>query len=149
MHCSVKTLDDLTDALQEDGFNLSRSGVYLHLLPRYARSKEGKRHVTTVPVKLGQNNQHAKHEATKFARSTIHAVVEEIAGILGPQQVTFHSQDDKAKVSLGSPAANKQIPLLMHMEYQIRLPDHDHVIASMHKLIPSVIGDMQIKEFFF
>ena len=31
------------------------------------------------------------------------------------------------------------------MEYQIRLPDHDYVVASMHKLIPSVIGDMQIK----
>ena len=86
---SVKTLDDLTDALQEDGFNLSRSGVYLHLLPRYARSKEGKRHVTTAPVKLvrAQNDQHANHEATKFAQSTIHAM-EEIAGILGPQQVT-------------------------------------------------------------
>ena len=126
------------------------SGVYLHLLPRYARSKEGKRHVTTVPVKLAraQNNQHANHEATKFARSTIHAV-EEIAGILGPQQVPFHSQDDKAKDSLGLPAANKQTPLLMHMEYQIRLPDHDYVIASMHKLILSVIGDMQIKELFF
>ena len=34
----------------------------------------------------------------------------------------------------------------MHMEYQIRLPDHDYVVASMHKLITSVIGDMQIKE---
>ena len=34
----------------------------------------------------------------------------------------------------------------MHMEYQIRLPDHDYVVASMHKLILSVIGDMHIKE---
>ena len=78
MHCSVKTLDDLTDALQEDGFNLSLSGVYLPLLPRYTRSKEGKRHVTTAPVKVAraQNNQHANHEATKFARSTIHAMEE-------------------------------------------------------------------------
>ena len=72
--------------------------------------------------------------------------MEEIAGILGPQQVTFHSQDDKANISLGLPAANKQTPLLMDMEYQIRLPDHDYVVASMHKLIPSVIGDMRIKE---
>ena len=70
---SVKTLDDLTDAFQEDGFNLSRSGVYLPLLPRYARSKEGKRHVTTAPVKLAraQNNQHANHEATKFTRCSM------------------------------------------------------------------------------
>ena len=33
----------------------------------------------------------------------------------------------------------------MHMEYQAQLPDHDFVVASMHKLIPSVMGDMQIK----
>ena len=79
------------------------------MLPRYACSKEGKRHVTMAPVKLAlaQNNQHANHESTKFARPTIHTM-EEIAGILGPQQVTFHSQDDKAKVSLGLPVANKQ-----------------------------------------
>ena len=48
--------------------------------------------------------------------------------------------------SLGLPAAKKQSPLLMHMEYQIQLPDHDFVVAPLHKLIPSVIGDMVIKE---
>ena len=31
---SVKTLDDLTEALQQQGYNLSRSAVYLHLKPR-------------------------------------------------------------------------------------------------------------------
>ena len=34
----------------------------------------------------------------------------------------------------------------MHMEYQIQLPDHDFVVAPLHKLIPSVIADMEVKE---
>ena len=32
----------------------------------------------------------------------------------------------------------------MHMEYQVKLPDHDFVLAAKHKLIPSVIGDMKV-----
>jgi hypothetical protein len=50
----------------------------------------------------------------------------------------FLSQDEKARVPLGLPAANKQIPLFMHLEYKVTLPDHDFFIASRHKLIPSV-----------
>ena len=56
----------------------------------------------------------------------------------------FHSQDDKAKVLIGLTAANKQTPMLMHMEYQVMLPDHDFVVAPKHKLIPSVIGDVKL-----
>lgn len=46
-------------------------------------------------------------------------------------------------------AANKQSPLLMHMEYSIRLPDHDWVVAPSHKLIPSVYAGIQIEENMF
>ena len=65
---TVKSLDDLKVALQSEGFNLSRSGIYLHLLPRNSRSREGKRHVKAAPVKLirAQNDSHAKHEAAKM-----------------------------------------------------------------------------------
>ena len=115
---TIKTLDDLTEALKDEGYNLSRSAVYLHLLPRNVRSNEGKRHVKTAPIKFirAQNDIHSKHVATKFAHSTISAL-EELAGVPGPQQVTFHSQDDKAKVALGLPAASKQAPIVMHMQY--------------------------------
>ena len=47
---SIKTLDDLTQQLKNDGFNMSRSGVYIRLLPKRSTSIEGKRHVSTVPV---------------------------------------------------------------------------------------------------
>ena len=68
--------------------------------------------------------------------------MEEIAAILVPEEVTFHSMDNKAKVAIDITAAKKQTPLLMHMEYQFTLPDHDFVVGSKHKLIPSVIADM-------
>ena len=34
----------------------------------------------------------------------------------------------------------------MHMKCKVILPDHDYVVASQHKLISSVIGDMQVRE---
>ena len=70
--------------------------------------------------------------------------LEEIATILGPEEVVFHSMDDKAKVPIGITAAGKQTPLLMHMEYQVTLPDYEFVVGSRHKLIPSVVGDMKV-----
>ena len=48
---SVKTLSDLHHALQEMGYQLSRSALYMRLLPKSASSNEGKRHVRTVPVR--------------------------------------------------------------------------------------------------
>ena len=58
--------------------------------------------------------------------------------------MTFHPQDDKAKAHIALIAASKQPPILIHMEYQVTLPDHDFVVAPKHKLMPSVIGDMKL-----
>ena len=49
---TVKTLDDLHGELVKLDFKLSRSATYLRLLPRRGDSREGKRHVQTVKVKL-------------------------------------------------------------------------------------------------
>lgn len=143
---SVKTLDELTEALISSGFTISRSGVYLRLLPRRSDTHEGKRHVNTVPVKLirAQNDTHKTHSDEKFAKATI-AYMEELASVLGPREVCFFSQDDKARVPVGITAANKQAPLLMHLEYKVTLPDHDWVVAGGHKLIPSVYAGIVIK----
>ncbi|CAF1271257.1 unnamed protein product, partial [Rotaria sp. Silwood1] len=46
--------------------------------------------------------------------------------------------DDKCKVPIGLPAAKKQAPLLMHLDYVVKLPDHDFVVAPRHQMIPSV-----------
>ena len=144
---TVKTLDQLTEALNREGYSLKRSSVYLHFLLRNSLTKEGKRHVTTAPVKLisAKNSKHQNHPCTNFAKAAINAL-EELAGLLGPREVTFYSQDDKAEVLIGITAARKQALLLMQMEYKVILPDYDYVVASQHKLIPSVIGDMQVRE---
>ena len=34
----------------------------------------------------------------------------------------------------------------MHMGYKVILPDHDYVVGLQQKLIPSVIGDMEVRE---
>ena len=126
------------------GYNLKRSSVYLRLLPKSTRTQEGKPHVKVAPVQFirAQNDEHKNQKGMRFAKATINAM-EEVAGILSPQKVTFHTQDDKAKVAIGLPAAKKQVPIIMHMEYQVQLPNRDYVVAPMDKLIPSVIADMK------
>jgi hypothetical protein len=49
----------------------------------------------------------------------------DLASIFGNDCIFYLSQDDKYKVPLDSPAARVQAPILMHLDYLIRLPDHD------------------------
>ena len=131
---TVKTLNQLTEALNRESYNFKRLSVYLWLLPENDRKREGKWNVVTAPVKL----KHQSHPCIKFARATINTL-EELAGLLGPGDVTFHSQNEKDKVPIGLTTASKEAPLLRHMEYKVTLPDHDYAIAPHHILIPSVI----------
>lgn len=89
---SIKTLDELTEELKKLGYRISRSATYLRLLPRRCNTTEGKRHITTVPVKLirAQNDAHKKHIDGKFCTATINAL-EELASVLGPKEVCFLS----------------------------------------------------------
>lgn len=100
-----------------------------------------------MPVKLclAQNDHHKEHPDTQFCTATIRAL-ERLASFLGQKQVAFISQDDKARVPLGIPAANKQTSILMHMEYKVKLVDHDWAVANRHKLIPSVYAEIIIKK---
>ena len=121
--------------------------VYLCLMRHV---EQGKRHVTTVATAKffqAQDNQHYNHPGTKSTRATINKL-EKNGDLLGPKQVSFHSQDDTVKLALGLPAANNQdqVSILMHMEYEVRLPGHNIKITPMHKLISSAIGTLEIKE---
>ena len=144
---SVKSLYKSTEELGRMGFIVSRSGVYVHLLPKRSSSLEGKRHLKTMPVKLvrAQNDAHKDHVDAKFAANTIHNL-EDIASLLGLKAMCLISQDDKARIPLGITAANKQAPLKIHVEYKVTLPDHDWVVAGGHKLIPSVYAGIEIKD---
>ncbi|GBP81709.1 Probable uridine nucleosidase 2 [Eumeta japonica] len=142
---SCRTLDDLVKELEALGFNLSRSATYLRLLPRCSTTIQGKKHVVTVPVKLARatNDEHKSHPDGKFCTASIRAI-ESLASMLGPAQVFFLSQDDKARIPIGKTAVEKQAPFLMHMEYRVRLPDHDWVVAEKHKLISTVYAGIEI-----
>jgi hypothetical protein len=84
---------------------------------------------------------HSNHVDGKF-RATISKYLEELSLILGPTEVCFLSQDDKARITIGMTAANKQTPFLMHM---VSLSRHDWVVAEKHKLIPSFYTAVQIQ----
>ena len=43
-------------------------------------------------------------------------------------------------------AAPIQSPMLMSLNYKVRLPDHSFVVGERHSLIPSVYGVCDIKE---
>ncbi|KAE8739223.1 hypothetical protein FOCC_FOCC015275, partial [Frankliniella occidentalis] len=132
-----RTLDDLVAELRLLGFSISRSATYLRLLPRRANAGDGRRHVTTVPFKLvkAQASEHRRHIDTEFALASVRQV-----------ECVVSVVDDKARVPLGITAANQQAPMLMHMDYKIKLSDHDFVVAAGHKLIPSVYAACLIKE---
>ena len=89
--------------------------------------------------------QRAKNPDWWFASATMHHV-EDFAILMGAENVAFLGKDDKALIPLGIPAANKQTPILMSMEYPVTLPDHTFVVASKHKLIPSIFASREIKE---
>ena len=124
-------------------FVISRSAMYLRLLPKRANSIEGKHHVITVPVKLKrpESNLHSKHPDGRFCKASIFAL-EELASCLGTSYVSSWVRMTNA-VSIDLTACNKQSPLLMNLDYQVRLPDHDWVVAERHKLIPSVCAAVE------
>jgi hypothetical protein len=64
--------------------------------------------------------------------------------MLEPHENCLLSQDDKARVPIGTTAANKQAPIMMHLEYRVRLPDHDWVVAERHKFFTSVYASVSI-----
>lgn len=138
---TVKTLDDLHKAICALGYRISRSALYLRLLPRQASTNQGKKHVNTVNVKLvrPQNNLRKGHPDRIFAAESFKAV-DEIASFLGPGAAVYISQDDKSSVPLGVIAAKKQSAILMNMRVRLRLPDHDFKVGSRHLLTPSVIA---------
>ena len=81
------------------GLTLSKSVVYLRLLPRNSSTIEGKSHVSTVPVKpiRSESDKHSRYPDSAFCTSTIRSL-EEIAALLGLHEVTFLSHDAKARV---------------------------------------------------
>ncbi|CAG8718989.1 4968_t:CDS:2, partial [Dentiscutata erythropus] len=143
---SVKTLDQLQEALEQMNYKLSCSAAYFRLIPKWHNTVEGKRHVKTVSVKLlrAQNTARRVHEDTQFCAALIRNI-KEMVSVLGPRNILVVSQDDKAQIPLGLAAANKQAPILIRLKYRVKLPDYNWVVAKRHKLIPSVYAILNVE----
>lgn len=89
------------------------------------------------------NDEHKHHDDSRFCFQTIKHI-KTVVGIVGPKQVLVISVDDKEKVPLGVTAAKLQSTMAMSLERKVRLPDHDFVVASKHKLVPSVTAILTI-----
>ena len=127
----MRSLDDLKNALEKKGFNLSRTATYYRLLPANMCHKYGKRHVHTVPVKLQcpQNDLRKKDPNGHFAMASVR-FTRELVNLFGDNDVFFLSHDNKARAPLGLPISKKQTAILMHLEYKVMLPDHDFLIEE-------------------
>jgi len=103
---SIKTLDQQTEQLNMDEFTISRSVLYLRLLPKHSSLLEGQRHVSTVPLNLimAQNDHHAKRVDGFFCSETIRHM-EELTSMLGRNEMCFISQDNKTHITIGLTAA--------------------------------------------
>ena len=144
---TVKTLDDLKKAIGDLGYQVSRQALYLRLLPRDARTVQGKKHVKTVNVRLvkPQNDLRKKHPDRMFGKESCKAV-DELVTFFGPAAAVFAGQDDKSSVPLGVPCAKKQSSMLMSMRVRVRLPDHDFKVGKRHLLTPSVLAVCNITQ---
>ena len=75
-----------------------------------------------MPVKFrqAQNNLKNRHEDANFCLATKN-YLKDIASLFCAENIFVMSVDDKAKVPIGVTAAPKQSPLVIHVNYDIRL----------------------------
>ena len=73
---SCRTLDSLKQTLETRGYNVSRTSLYYRLIPANIHHRDGKRHHSTVPVKLIKPEyiQRKAHEDRPFAKATVEQV---------------------------------------------------------------------------
>ena len=80
-----------------------------------------------------------------FAKSFMDDLLD-VCELFGPKSVLVLSNDDEARVKLGLAAASLPTPMLMSLDYKVRLPDHSIIVGEHHSFIPSVYGVCDINE---
>ena len=102
---------------------------------------KSKRHVRRVLVKIRKatNNLRKKHIDADFTFAS-KTFLQDIATLLGSESLFIPGLNP-----LRITVATRQAPLVMHIEYEVRLPDHEFVVASKHKLVPSVFAACEIQ----
>ena len=145
---NLANLEELAAALHKENLQLHTTGSDVYrLLPNKGLSDVGKRSLkSAATTNEGLTTTLSKHPDINFINAITNHL-EELASILGPTEVSFHSQNASYRVPIGLALSNsEQSPLLMHVEEVNDDEEEEHVSPPAHKLILSVTGDMQIKE---
>ena len=100
----------------KDDYELSRSGLYLRLLPGCGDIEEGKIHIKTIPIKIrhAKNNFRKKHPDANFTFAT-KEYLKNIVSIFRPDSVLVLSTDDKSQVLIEITAATKEALMVTRM----------------------------------
>jgi hypothetical protein len=76
------------------------------------------------------------HSDSHFTAASLKHI-KDLAGIFGNDCVFYLTQDTKAKVNIGRPAAKGQAPLIMHLDYEnSSLEPQITPIATRHQITP-------------
>ncbi|CAG8694869.1 3126_t:CDS:2 [Dentiscutata erythropus] len=106
---SVKTLDQLQEALTNMNYKLSHSATYLRLIPRRHNSEEGN-------AALIRN-------------------MKEMVSLLGPKSALVISQDDKARIPFGLAMANKQEYRVKLPDHDWVVAERHKLIPSVYAIL--------------
>lgn len=138
----------MTVKLEDVGYNLSRSSVYLRLLPQRKKILKSKLHKKVANVNLCRPMLMlllAKNPDRCFDLTTMHHV-EDLEILMEKKNFVFISNDDTTLSPLGIPAEKKQSSILLKMGYPVTLPDHTFFVPLKHKLILSIYASRQIND---
>ena len=99
---TTRTLSDLVGKLSDIGYILSRTTAYYRLMPSSVKTRDGRRHVRIVPVRLlrPERNLRKKNKDRMFAKSFCDDM-KSLEKQFGPDALNYVSMDDKAKVPIG------------------------------------------------
>ena len=144
---SGRTLDDQVEEMKKHGFTLSRWAINLQLAPSRQNTKDGRWHVTTVPIRLYRTFKHKRtNNSDQWFPAKSREQTEQFAFLFGPVLTMFIGQNDEAHVPIGINAANKQAQLLTSVKCKVQLLGHDFVITTKYKLTPAVMGLRELKD---
>ena len=116
-------------------------------MPGKSDSREGKRHVQAVKMKLvrPENSLHKKNPDRMYAKSFMDDLFD-VCELFEPKSVLILSTDDKARVKLSLVAVSLKSPMLISMDYKVLSPYHSFVVGERHSIILSVYGVCDIDE---
>ena len=144
-------LEDLAALLHNQNLQLHTTGSNVYrILPNKCLTDDGKRHLNSFRSNEESIPALSRHPDTEFVTATIE-YLEELIGMLGPNEVSYNCQNNLFRVPIGLALSNaEKSPLVMHIEEMDPLTNsEDYISPPAHKLILSVTGAMEVMEYGF